>query len=58
MTKVLDDDLLDRAAREAARALAERDPETLAGRFAPSRSVNATAAAEKELPIRKQAAQA
>ena len=35
MTKVLDDALLARAAQDAARALAARDPDTLAGRVSP-----------------------
>ena len=35
MSQVFDDALLQRAAREAARALAEGDPDTLAGRFSP-----------------------
>ena len=38
MSKVFDDALLERAAREAARALAAGDPDTLAGRFSPKRS--------------------
>ena len=36
MTKVLDESLLVRAAREAERALAAGDPDTLAGRFSPN----------------------
>lgn len=38
MTKVFDDALLDQAARDAERALAARDPDTLAGRFSPRSS--------------------
>ena len=35
MTKVLDGPLMARAARDAERALAAGDPDTLAGRFSP-----------------------
>ena len=35
MSQVFDDALLQHAASEAARALAENDPDTLAGRFMP-----------------------
>lgn len=35
MTKVFDDEVVAQAFRDAERALAARDPDTLAGRFSP-----------------------
>ena len=51
MTKVLDDAAIERAFRAAERALAEGDPDTLAGRFSPRLSERHVEAPAPTLPV-------
>ena len=55
MSKVFDDALLERAAREAARALAQGEPDILAGRFSPKRPEPRPEAPAAERPPRRAA---